>query len=75
MFIEKLIKPINFFYKLQTNRWNDYIKGKEFSLVYDIDYGGCIYSESEDVIKELEIFLNMKGSHWDEYCCIIWYSW
>ena len=48
---EKTIGPSEDIYKCK-------ISDEKFELVFDIDYGGYIQSESEKAIKEIENILN-----------------
>ena len=48
---KKIIGPSEDIYECKLNN-------NEFSLIYDIDYGGCIRSENTLVLDELETIIN-----------------
>lgn len=50
---DKTIRPSEDIYKCK-------IEDLDFDLVYDIDYGGSIYSESKEAINKLENILNKE---------------
>lgn len=50
---DKTIRPSEDIYKCK-------LEDLDFDLVYDVDYGGSIYSESKEVINKLENILNKE---------------
>lgn len=48
---DKIIGPSEDIYRCS-------ISGQDFDLIFDIDYGGSIYSNSEEAINMLEDILN-----------------